>query len=74
LCSTGKHLYQQTLFIDDVFGELLDNILRHSGVSNYFVVAQSYSNTIKISISDLGIGIPGKIRPAFQKNKQTQKQ
>ena len=52
-------------FIDDVFGELIDNISRHAGVSKFFVMAQSYSDTVKISISDLGVGIPNKIKGHF---------
>lgn len=52
-------------FVNDVFAELLDNIRRHSGQDNFFVVAQSYQNTVKISIADIGIGIPRKIKSQF---------
>lgn len=52
-------------FVNDVFAELLDNIRRHSGKDYFFAVAQSYQNTVKISIADLGIGIPRKIKSQF---------
>ncbi|NQU35600.1 MAG: ATP-binding protein [Bacteroidetes bacterium] len=64
--SAGKIPYE---FIDDVFAELLDNIYRHSGENKYFVVAQAYIDRVKISISDTGIGIPGKIKPTFSEVK-----
>lgn len=52
------------MYIDDVFAELLSNIAIHSHTLSFFVVAQKYpsNNTIKISISDLGVGIPYNIR------------
>jgi len=54
-------------YIDDVFGELLDNVNIHSGAKWFFVIAQRYpqKRLLKISISDLGIGIPAKIRSKF---------
>lgn len=52
-------------FVNDVFAELLDNIRRHSGKDYFFTVAQSYQNTVKISIADIGIGIPRKIKSQF---------
>ena len=55
------------MYIDDVFGELLSNVEVHSGAKAFFVVAQKYPawDLIKISISDLGVGIPVKIRSKY---------
>ena len=52
------------MYINDVFGELLSNIAIYSHTLSFFVIAQKYpsNNTIKISISDLGVGIPYNIR------------
>jgi hypothetical protein len=55
-------------YIDDVFGELLSNVEIHSGTNSFLVIAQRYpqAELLKISISDLGIGIPAKIRSKFE--------
>jgi len=55
-------------FIDDVFGELLSNVEIHSGTNSFLVIAQRYpkNELLKISIGDIGIGIPAKIHSAFE--------
>jgi len=67
LCQTRIGNAIQFVFIDDVFGELVSNVGIHSGVRSFFVIAQRYSKNklLKISIADLGIGIPVKIRSIF---------
>jgi len=57
----------QFVFIDDVFGELLSNVGIHSEANSFLAVAQRYpgNELLKISIGDLGVGIPGKIRSKF---------
>ncbi|MBN1364695.1 MAG: hypothetical protein JW976_07825 [Syntrophaceae bacterium] len=52
---------------DDVFGELLSNVKIYSGENSFFVIAQRYpkNKLLKISIADLGIGIPVEIRSKF---------
>jgi len=68
LCAERSGDALQFMYIDDVFGELLSNVERHSGAKSFFVVAQRYpqKQLLKISIADLGIGIPVKIRSKFE--------
>jgi len=51
-------------YINDVFAELLSNVVRHSEILHFFAVAQKYpqNKVLKISIGDIGIGIPRSIR------------
>lgn len=61
-CEYGEGLSKT---IVKALNELLDNVNEHAGrQSNSVVAAQTYSgnNTIAISISDLGIGIPNSLR------------
>lgn len=68
LCAERSGNAIQFMYIDDVFGELLSNVERHSGAKSFFVVAQRYSKKqlLKISIADLGVGIPAKIRSRYK--------
>ncbi len=57
-------------YINDVFAELLSNVARHSKTLSFFTIAQKYpkNEVLKISIGDLGIGIPESIRGYTSRN------
>lgn len=63
LCAERSGNAIQFMYIDDVFGELLSNVSVHSGAKSFYVIAQRYPSKqlLKISIADLGVGIPVKI-------------
>lgn len=68
LCAERSGDAIQFMYIDDVFGELLSNVEIHSNASSFYVVAQRYSqkHVLKISVADLGVGIPVKIRSIYK--------
>jgi anti-sigma regulatory factor (Ser/Thr protein kinase) len=52
-------------YFENIYSELLDNAFIHAGTTYAQVVAQTYPQTLKISISDSGVGIPQKLREKY---------
>lgn len=65
LCSERANYVIPYAYVTEIFGELLDNIFRHSKTTNTLLTAQRASGCIRISISDLGVGIPHNIRSKY---------
>ena len=51
-----------------IFGELIDNVLRHSSTKlDAFAALQTYKNGIMVIVSDSGKGLLGTLRPKLPK-------